>query len=45
MRYMHASSTFTNIRRITTVIKRTIIDNIIENKLIAILVSVFADGV
>jgi hypothetical protein len=42
---MHAGSTFTNIRRITTVIKRTIIDNIIENKLVALLVIVFAEGV
>ena len=42
---MHTRSTLTNIKRITTVIERTIIDNIIENKLIALSVSVFAEGV
>jgi hypothetical protein len=41
---MHANSIFASIRRITTVIKRIIIDNIIAGKLMALLVSVFAEG-
>ena len=41
---MHVSSIVTNIGRITAVIKRTIIDNIIENKQIALLAGVFAES-
>jgi hypothetical protein len=40
---MHVSSIVTNIERITAVIKRTIIDNIVGNKQIALLAGVFAD--
>ena len=42
---MHVSSIVTNIARITAVIKRTIIDNIIENQQIARLAGVFAERV
>ena len=41
---MHVSFIVTNIGRITAVIKRTIIDNIIENKQIALLAGVFAES-
>jgi hypothetical protein len=42
---MHASSIVASTTRLTTVIKRIIIDNIIAGELIALLVSVFAEGV
>jgi hypothetical protein len=42
---MHASSIFTNMGRITAVINRAIIDNIIGNKRIALLAGVLAERV